>query len=77
MVLFESPCRASCGLMRKSITLRGIYVGPRAMFAEMNAAIATHDLRPVIDSRYPLLELAEAFRHQEAQRHFGKICIEL
>ena len=33
------------------------------------------DLKPVIDSSYPLEQLADAFRHQESQRHFGKICV--
>ena len=31
----------------------------------------------LLDSHFPLSELAEAFRHQEAQRHFGKICIDI
>jgi NADPH:quinone reductase-like Zn-dependent oxidoreductase len=34
-------------------------------------------LRPVVDSRYPLDELVAAFRHQESNRHFGKICVEI
>ena len=43
----------------------------------MIAAIETNDLRPVIDSSYPLEKLGDAFRHQESQRHFGKICVEM
>ena len=34
-------------------------------------------LRPVIDSIYPIEQLGEAYRHQEAQRHFGKICVSI
>jgi NADPH:quinone reductase-like Zn-dependent oxidoreductase len=41
----------------------------------MIAAIESADLHPVIDSAYPLAQLAEAFRHQEAQRHFGKVVV--
>jgi len=29
----------------------------------------------VIDSTCPLEELADTYRHQEAQRHFGKTCV--
>jgi NADPH:quinone reductase-like Zn-dependent oxidoreductase len=41
----------------------------------MIAAVEAGDLKPVIDSSYPLEQLADAFRHQESQRHFGKICV--
>jgi len=41
----------------------------------MIAAVEANNLQPVIDSSYPLAQLAEAFRHQESQRHFGKICV--
>ena len=39
--------------------------------------IEANDLKPVIDSSYPLAELATAFRHQESQRHFGKVCVDI
>jgi NADPH:quinone reductase-like Zn-dependent oxidoreductase len=41
----------------------------------MIAAVEANGLMPVIDSSYPLEALADAFRHQESQQHFGKICI--
>jgi len=34
------------------------------------------DMRPVIDRRFALDDIAEAFRHQESGSHFGKICHE-
>ncbi|MET0367757.1 MAG: zinc-binding dehydrogenase, partial [Methylobacterium sp.] len=40
-------------------------------------AIDANGMRPVIDSRYPLDALVEAFKHQESNRHFGKICLEM
>ena len=64
-------------LMRKSITLRGIYVGPRTMFAEMNRAIANHTLRPVIDQTFPFDEAPAAYHAMRAARHFGKLVIEI
>ena len=63
-------------MMRKTLTVRGIYVGSRQMFEAMNRSIELHGIKPVIDSSYPLEGIADAFRHQEAQRHFGKICLE-
>ena len=33
-------------------------------------------IKPVIDSSFPLERLADAFRHQESNTHFGKICVE-
>ena len=33
-------------------------------------------LRPVVDRGFPLAEIADAFRHEEAGAHFGKICLE-
>jgi NADPH:quinone reductase-like Zn-dependent oxidoreductase len=42
----------------------------------MNRAIAAAGIKPVIDSTFPLNRIADAFRHQESQKHFGKICLE-
>jgi NADPH:quinone reductase-like Zn-dependent oxidoreductase len=30
----------------------------------------------VIDSVFPLADIAAAFKHQVSQAHFGKICLE-
>jgi NADPH:quinone reductase-like Zn-dependent oxidoreductase len=64
-------------IMRKSLTVRGIYVGPRAMFVAMNRAIAAHGLRPVIDHVVPFEHAPEAYRAMRAAGHFGKIVIRL
>lgn len=64
-------------IMRRSLTVRGIYVGPRAMFLEMNRAIAAHDLRPVIDRTVPFEDAPSAYRAMRAAGHFGKIVIRL
>jgi NADPH:quinone reductase-like Zn-dependent oxidoreductase len=34
-------------------------------------------LRPVIDSRFELQDINNAFRHYDSQTHFGKVCLEL
>lgn len=64
-------------LLHKALTVRGIYVGSRAMFEAMNRAIQLHQLKPVIDRVYPFAEAPEAFRHLEAAQHFGKVVIRM
>jgi len=63
-------------LMRKQQTLKGLIVGSREQQQDMVRALEAFDWKPVIDSRYPLERLAEAFAHQQAAGHFGKICLE-
>jgi len=62
-------------ILHKALTVRGIYVGSREMFAAMNAAIMQDKLEPVIDRVFDFAESIEAFRHLETGRHFGKIVI--
>lgn len=64
-------------LMAKNIRLQGVTVGSRRHQLDMVRAIEAVGLRPVIDSRFALADLADAFRHQEAGRHFGKIVVDI
>ena len=64
-------------ILRKGIRLDGIYVGSRAMFAEMLEFFAAHELRPVIDSVHDLDHAADALRRIESGAHFGKIVVRL
>ena len=64
-------------IMRKSVTLRGIYVGPRAMFAEMNRAVSAHRLEPVIDQTFVFEDAPAAYHAMRAARHFGKLVIRI
>lgn len=62
-------------IMRKSMTVQGVYVGSRRMFREMNRALALHAIKPVIDHTVPFAEAREAYKAMEAAGHFGKIVI--
>ena len=64
-------------ILHKQIRLQGIYVGSRAMFAEMNAAIAAAQLHPVIDYIFPFAEAPEAIAAIKTASHFGKIVIQV
>ena len=63
-------------ILRKSLRLNGIYVGSRAMFLDMNAAIGAGGLKPAIDRRFAFADARDAYRCMEAAGHFGKIVIE-
>jgi NADPH:quinone reductase-like Zn-dependent oxidoreductase len=62
-------------ILHKQLRVQGIYVGSQAMFEEMNTAIATAKLRPVIDRVYGPGEAREALLRMEAGSHFGKIVV--
>lgn len=68
---------ATASILMKNVRVQGIYVGSREMFAAMNAAIALHKLRPVIDRVYPFDEVPQALKYMESGSHFGKICIRI
>lgn len=63
-------------LMAKQARLQGLIVGSRQHQVEMVRALEAGSMRPVIDRSFALDEIADAFRHEEAGRHFGKICLE-
>jgi len=67
----------TAALMRKMGRLQGLTVGSRAMQLRMIAAIEAAGIEPVISDRFALADLADAFRHEQDQKHFGKIAIEI
>lgn len=64
-------------LLAKQIRLHAFVVGSRGHQQEMVRALSANQMRPVIDRSFPLAGLADAFRHEESGKHFGKICIEI
>jgi NADPH:quinone reductase-like Zn-dependent oxidoreductase len=64
-------------ILHKQLRVQGIYVGSRAMFDEMNAAIAKAGMRPVIDRVFGLDQVQEAFLYMQSASHFGKIVIRM
>jgi len=67
----------TAALFHKNALLSGITVGSRQQQLDLIAAVEANNLQPVVDSIYPLEQLADAFRKQEAQHHFGKICVSM
>ncbi len=62
-------------ILHKQLRVQGIYVGSRAMFEEMNAAIAKGGLHPIIDRVFGFDQVRDAFLHMQSASHFGKIVI--
>ncbi|AFP31820.1 zinc-dependent alcohol dehydrogenase family protein [Marinobacter sp. BSs20148] len=63
-------------LMAKQARLQGLIVGSRTHQQEMIRAIEVNGMHPILDRSFALEEIAEAFRHEESGKHFGKICLE-
>ncbi len=61
--------------MRKSVTLKGVYVGSRQMFIEMNRAIALHEMKPMIDETFAFSDARAAYHRMRGAQHFGKLVI--
>lgn len=64
-------------LMSKNLRVQGLTVGSRAQQLAMIAGVETNGIRPVLDQHFPLENLADAFRHQAANAHFGKIIVDI
>jgi len=73
---FAGPVQTAM-LMFKNLRVQGLTVGSRAMQLDMIAGIEANGIKPVIDSHFPLAALADAFRHQASNQHFGKIVVDI
>jgi len=64
-------------ILMKNIRIQGIFVGSRIMFEDMNRAIETNQLRPVVDRVFPFEQAALALKHLETGAHFGKVVVRI
>ena len=62
---------------QKNLVMTGITVGSQADQRDMIAAIDANGIKPVIDTHFPLDGVVDAFKHQAAQKHFGKIVVDI
>ena len=63
-------------ILHKKAHIRGMYVGSRRDFLEMNRAIALAELRPVLES-FPWAEAHAVLARMEAASHFGKLVLKV
>lgn len=62
-------------ILARQIRFQGLMVGSRAHQLDFVRALEATGIKPVMDRTFPLDQLAEAFRHERAGLHFGKIGI--
>ncbi|MEY4722053.1 MAG: hypothetical protein RIQ46_1778 [Pseudomonadota bacterium] len=65
------------GLMFKGASIRGIFVGSKAMASRLAAFVDAHAIRPVIDRRFAMEDALSAWAYQASPDLFGKVVIEL
>ena len=63
-------------ILHKQVHIRGIYVGSRQNFEEMNKAIAAAKLGPVFEA-HPWTEAKRVFKEMESATHFGKLVLKV
>jgi NADPH:quinone reductase-like Zn-dependent oxidoreductase len=63
-------------ILHKQAHIQGIYVGSRQHFEEMNKAIASAKLRPVLES-HPWTEAPRVLGEMESATHFGKLVLKV
>jgi NADPH:quinone reductase-like Zn-dependent oxidoreductase len=63
-------------ILHKQVHIRGIYVGSRQNFEEMNETIAAAKMKPAYES-HPWTKAQEVFRTMESATHFGKLVLKL
>ena len=64
-------------ILMNSINIRGIFVGTKIMFEQMNRVLNYSNIMPQIDKEFSFDETKEAFLYLSSQKHCGKICINL
>lgn len=66
----------TAALMSKQARMKGIIVGSRSHQQDFVRALDTAGIKPVIDRRFALEQLGEAFAYELSAAHFGKIGVE-
>ncbi|GEP11072.1 zinc-dependent alcohol dehydrogenase family protein [Methylobacterium gnaphalii] len=64
-------------ILGASCLVRGVAVGSREMFENMNRAIALHGLKPAIDKTFDYEDAKQALTHLSKAGHFGKVVIRI
>jgi len=64
-------------ILMQNIRIQGVIVGSRETFEDLNRAVSSHELRPVVDRVFPFAEARAAFDLMAGQGHFGKIVIRM
>lgn len=63
--------------LTKSASLRGILIGSRHQFEDMNKLIDAVQLKPIVDKVFPFESAREAYDYLQSQAHVGKVVIKV
>jgi NADPH:quinone reductase-like Zn-dependent oxidoreductase len=62
-------------LMIKTGYMRGIMIGSRENFEDLNRALSLHKIHPVIDKVFSFDDAPNAYQYLQSAGHFGKVVI--
>lgn len=59
-------------------TVRGLLLGSRKQFGDMNRFVEAHDIKPILDDKiFDMASVKEAYTYLEEQKHVSKIGIRI
>lgn len=64
-------------ILSRSLHVAGTAIGPRENFEALLAAMAQHEVHPVIDKVYPFANYRDAYRRLKSGDHVGKVVIDV
>ncbi|TFK48231.1 NAD(P)-binding protein [Heliocybe sulcata] len=64
-------------VLQKGINVRGILVGPRSSFEDMNRLIEANNVKPAVSKVFPFEQAKEALEFLQAQKHVGKVVVQV
>ena len=68
---------SSLGLLNRTASARGIFVGSRADYIRMSSFIVEHRMRPVIDKVFPFDQYDAALQHLRTGNPVGRVVLKL
>lgn len=68
---------APIDILGRSLRVAGTAIGPRVNFEALLAAMAQHEVKPVIDRVYPFAQYREAYQRLASGSHVGKVVIDV
>ncbi|KAF2121367.1 hypothetical protein BDV96DRAFT_564135 [Lophiotrema nucula] len=72
----DQPTFLDC--LNNLFTVRGLLVGSRHQFEDMNRAIEANNIHPIVDEKvFDLDHLKDAYEYMWDQKHFGKLCVKV
>ena len=72
----EPPNVGLLALQQRAI-YRGVLVGSRELFEDMNRAIEAHEIKPLVDKVFSFKEAREAYAYQWSGAHAGKVVVRI